>query len=180
MKVYLLDTNVISAWLDSDHPKCEDIRAVFEAADIGEDRVAICPVTLAEVEYGYHVCLAPDEERRRRLMASMNGLFIFDVDKHVVPAYAEVRSTLFQLYARNGKGRKRFREKIPEQLKMAPAGLIQQTNALELGIEENDLWIVAVAITHGCTFVTHEKMDVLRDVVVERMGAPIEWIRIEL
>jgi predicted nucleic acid-binding protein len=67
------------------------------------------------------------------------------IDRHVSDAYGELRSSLFEKYIRKGKNKR------PEQL-------TDPVTATEIGIDENDLWIVAQAVTHNLTLVTNDKM----------------------
>ena len=70
---------------------------------------------------------------------------ILPIDRHVSDVYGELRVALFERYIRKGKNKR------PEQL-------IDPVTATEIGIDENDLWIVAQAITHNLTLVTNDKM----------------------
>jgi len=49
-------------------------------------------------------------------------------------------------------GRNRLKEKRPEDL-------LDRTTSRELGIQENDLWIVSVAVQYNLRFITGDKMD---------------------
>ena len=76
------------------------------------------------------------------------------IDKHSANTYGELRARLFEKYAPNNKKRKGLR---PEQL-------IDPVTSLELGIQENDLWIAAQAISRNLTLVTNDAMNRIRDI----------------
>jgi predicted nucleic acid-binding protein len=67
------------------------------------------------------------------------------IDEYVSDVYGELRASLFEKYIQKGKNKR------PEQL-------IDPVTATEIGIDENDLWIVAQAITYNLTLVTNDKM----------------------
>jgi len=70
---------------------------------------------------------------------------------HTANTYGELRSLLFDKYAPNDKRKKNLR---PEQL-------VDPITSLELGIQENDLWIAAQAIRWERT--THRRLGALSD-----------------
>jgi predicted nucleic acid-binding protein len=74
---------------------------------------------------------------------------IWEINRHTTQIYAEIRGKLFDLYApRDEKGR--LTAKYPEDL-------LDRTTAKQLGIQENDLWIVSVAVQYDLHFITADK-----------------------
>ena len=73
-----------------------------------------------------------------------------DVDRHTARTYAEIRANLFRTHSpKNRRGR---------LTKNYVEDLIDRTTGKELGIQENDLWIVSVAVQYNLTFVTGDRM----------------------
>lgn len=66
---------------------------------------------------------------------------------------------MFERFAPNDKKRKGLR---PEQL-------CDPVTSLELGIQENDLWIVAQAITYGLVLVTNDKLKRISEVISDEL-----------
>jgi len=160
--VYLLDTNIVSmlarAKMGAQDPCCLNVLRRSQA--IAQSGVAaVCSVTLGEIEYGLSTSPAPMPDVHRDLRALVSAFpQVFVIDKHVaVDSYAKLRARLFAKYApRNGK--RRTHTKYPEEL-------IDPATSQSLGIQENDLWIAAVALTNGLTLVTADKMLRLKDVL---------------
>jgi len=65
--------------------------------------------------------------------------------------YAKLRAKLFQLYApRDAKGR---------AVTNYVSEWVDPTNDKKLGVQENDVWVAALALAHNLTLVTADKMD---------------------
>ncbi len=152
MRDYLLDTCVWSDWHD---PKKNSY--VLERLQKNRDvRLHVSAVTLGELQYGYDVLA----EREQRELGNVCE-FVHQqrpkrvpVDRHVAREYGRVRAVLFERFAPRDKKRHGLR---PEQLR-------DPVTSLELGIQENDLWIVAQAITRELTLVTNDKLARIREV----------------
>lgn len=157
MKAYLFDTNIASAlWdeLDTDHS--DALRFVTDVASIG-GLVYVPRITIAEIEYGLKLYVSTDPARRAKAEAAMRAYkSIREVNKDTTEHYATMRAELFRRYApRDAKGRvKRVR---PEQL-------IDKTTGQSLGIQENDLWIAAIAVEHNMVLVTDDRMARIQEV----------------
>jgi tRNA(fMet)-specific endonuclease VapC len=81
---------------------------------------------------------------------------IREVDKGTTAHYANIRAELFRRFApRDAKNR--IRRVRPEQL-------VDKTAGLELGIQENDLWIAAIAVEYNMILVTDDRMARIQDV----------------
>ena len=67
------------------------------------------------------------------------------------------QAKLFQQFASNAKKGK-ISSKRPEEL-------VDKTTGKELGIQENDLWIAAIAVQYNLVLVTQDKMNNIRHVI---------------
>ncbi len=157
MKAYLLDTNIASAlWDQGDKHHLDALKFVTDAAANG-DLVYVSRVTIAEIEYGYKLHLSADPARRAKAEAAMRAYkAIREIDKGTTEHYANIRAELFRRFApRDAKSR--IRRVRPEQL-------VDKTTGLELGIQENDLWIAAIAVEYNMILVTDDRMARIQDV----------------
>src|SRR5712692_1024924 len=132
MDAYLLDTSVASIAFDAGNRSNAEVRT--RVAALGDDSISICAVSLGEVEYGLQVSPGIDPERHRTVRSNLLQYQILDIDRHTGKLYGELRGELFRRYGtRDARGR--LKEKRPEDL-------LDRTTSRELGIQENDLWIV--------------------------------------
>lgn len=83
---------------------------------------------------------------------------VMALDKHVAADhYAALHANIFKKYAsKNQKDRAKTRY-IEEWC--------DPSTGKSLGINENDVWIVAVALAHNLTLITADKMDHIKTVV---------------
>ncbi|MCJ7721856.1 PIN domain-containing protein [Candidatus Bathyarchaeota archaeon] len=82
----------------------------------------------------------------------------FEIDAHTANKYGELRALLFDKYA-------------PKRRKsgLRPEQLIDPVTSMELGIQENDLWIAAQAITRNLTLITSDKLCRIREVASDNL-----------
>ncbi len=155
---YLLDTSIASIAWDGNHRHHKEVRQRLAA--LGEDSISVCSISLGEVEYGLQVSPGVDTARHAVVRQAMLQYKIWDVDRHTAEYYSNIRGGLFQQYAPRDR-RGRLTKKRPEDL-------VDRTTGRELGIQENDLWIVSVAVQYDLRFITKDNMqrilDVARDV----------------
>lgn len=158
---YLLDTGIASVAWDGGHPNHSEIRQRLAA--LGEASISVCVITIAEVLYGLSVSPKVDRMRHDAVRHALWQYKIWDVDRHTAQVYAPIRGGLFEKYApRDNRGR--LKTKWPEDLR-------ERTSAKELGIQENDLWIVSVAVQYDLLFVTMDKkMQRILDIANEVHG----------
>src|SRR6266446_1989155 len=153
--VYLLDTNVASAFWDEGHPNYQDARNFVE--DLGTDVVYISRFVVAEVLYGHKVHAGSDAARRKIIEDKMSAFrLIKDVDKHTVEPYSDIRTALFTEFG--------HRNKEGQIKKRRPESLVDETTSEQLGIEENDLWMAAIAVQYNMIFVSDDKMKRIKKV----------------
>jgi tRNA(fMet)-specific endonuclease VapC len=152
---YLLDTSIASIAWDGGNKNHGFIRQ--RLASLGEGAfISICSISLAEVEYGLLVSPAADPERHAVVRNAMSQYKIWDIDRHTSTVYAQLRAELFKQYSPKDK-RGRLTKKQPEELR-------DETTGFELGIQENDLWIVSVAVQYDLRFITQDEMRRIREV----------------
>jgi tRNA(fMet)-specific endonuclease VapC len=155
---YLLDTSIASIAWDGGHPHHTVVRE--RLADLGDDSISICAISLGEKEYGLQVSPGIDQERSNAVRKAMGQYNVWNIDRHTAEYYGLIRGELFKRYASRHK-RERLKEKRPEEL-------LDETSSRELGIQENDLWIVSVAVQYDLRFITRDKkihriLDIARD-----------------
>ena len=156
MRDFLIDTNIWSFWFDRGRePQHSNVMKrvhELEQTCTGKQatfRVWISAITLGEIEYGYRAQTEKEQSLEvefRRFIYDI-GPTEFVVDKQVAREYGRIRGRLFEEYGPKDKKRKGLR----------PEELIDPATSLQLTIQENDLWIVAQAITRDLTLVTNDR-----------------------
>ena len=156
MRDFLLDTNIWEYWFnpakEPEHSnvlkhvsklknQCEEMKSSF--------RVWMSSVTWGELECGYQVQADKEHSLEAPFRQFIHKIAPkeFVVNKHVACDYGRIRARLFEKYSPKEKKKKGLR---PEQL-------IDPVTSLQLRIQENDLWLVAQAITKGLVLVTNDR-----------------------
>jgi len=150
---YLLDTSIASIAWDGGHKYHSLVRQ--RLASLDEASISICAISLAEVEYGLLISPAADPSRHAAVRSAMTQYKIWNIDRHTSTVYAQLRAELFQRFSPRDK-RGVLTKKQPEELR-------DETTARELGIQENDLWIVSVAVQYNLRFITKDNMHHIRE-----------------
>lgn len=140
METYLFDTNIWSKWFKNDPSVIDKIDRLDKTS-----RLFLSAIVWGEVTYGAKVNKTFDLKSYNKFIHHHSEPILLPIDKHVAEVYGELRASLFEKYSSKGKNKR------PEQL-------IDPATATEIGIDENDLWLVAQAITHNMTLVTNDKM----------------------
>jgi tRNA(fMet)-specific endonuclease VapC len=152
---YLLDTNILDYWRDSNSPEHGAVIRRLDSVD-PDAPLTISAVAWGEIEYG-HRCVSlsdtPIQAQFRRFLEERVPR-VLDIRKTTAVYYGQLRKKLFGKFAPRGK-KKGLR---PEQL-------VDPLTAAKLGIQENDLWIAAQAMEHNLVLVTHDRMTRIREVV---------------
>lgn len=143
MTCYLLDTNIWSGYYNND----EKILGRISKLN-ADDKVFMSAVVLGEALYGGMVASEYDSDKYIKSIKAKSSPKIYDIDEHVAREYGKLRADLFNKYAPKEKRKKAMR---PEELK-------DPVTSKELGIQENDLWLVAQAVCHNFVLVTRDKM----------------------
>lgn len=155
LTVYLLDTNIASALWDGLHPFHAHARRFVEG--LGEARVYISRFVEAEILYGHKVYAGSDQIRRRIIEEKMAAFpLVKDVDKHTSEPYSDIRAALFAKFG--------DRDREGKMKKQRPETLVDKTTSEQLQIQENDLWMAAIAVRHNMVLVTDDKMRRIKEV----------------
>ena len=156
MKVYLLDTNITSAlWDNRDKHHADAIQ--FIRSTSAQSRIYISRIVVAEIEYGTYLYINADNERRRMVQTAMQAFEnIREIDKYTAHIYSAMRAELFRKY-----GTRTSKNRIK---KVRPECLVDKTTSLELGIQENDLWMAAIAVQYNMILVTDDYMSRIKDI----------------
>ena len=152
---YLLDTMIASDAWDKGSPRHSYTRERLQRLDPSPIFVSV--VSLGEIDFGLKSAPLVDEARQKAVRDNMHEYELLGVDSNTTPIYSHVRTELFKRYAiRNPKGK--LLTKQPEEL-------IDTVTAKLLGIQENDLWIVCIAIQYNLVFCTREKKLGMRTII---------------
>ncbi len=165
MRAFLLDTNIWAYWYNhKGYPKeSANIQKQIEELITREQNVeqfvwqpAISVISWGEIDYGYNVMPKKEQAREAEFRKFNSGVapWLVPINRHTAKTYGELRARLFEKYAPRNKRTKGLR---PEQL-------IDPVTSLELGIQENDLWIAAQAATFNLTLVTNDAMKRISEV----------------
>ena len=152
MADYLLDTNILSIWYDAARPEHSKVIARVDAARTASGympRLFVSAVTLGEVEYGHRVATTQDPVKQAKYTKFIHTQCpeALDITRHVAEQYGQMKAWLFNTCSPRSN---RSKAKRAEQLVFPASGR-------ELGIDENDLWIAAQALTHNFVLVTHDR-----------------------
>lgn len=143
-RVHILDTNAFRWWVDAANP--HHAEAVARITELGDTFVFLSTITAGEVEFGLARPHNLDQEIVRSIRQGLSRFKILEIDRHVTECYGRLRAWLLE----------RFR---PERRKIRSLSqLSDPVTDLELGIQENDLWLVSQAITNDLVLVTGDKM----------------------
>ena len=152
---YLLDTMIASDAWDKGSPRYSHTRERLQCLDPSPIFVSV--ISLGEIEFGLKSAPLVDEARQKVVRDNMHEYELLDVDSDTIPIYSHVRAELFKKYAiKNPMGK--LLTKQPEELIDAITGKL-------LGIQENDLWIVCIAIQYNLVFCTREKKLGMRTII---------------
>ena len=155
-EAYLLDTSIASAAGYEGHRLHEKVRAWLDG--LGDAAVFVSAVSLAESEYG--LSLYPLEAHiQQDIRRAMETYQVLPIDHHTSRIYGPIRAGLFNAYAPRNH-RNRIASRYVEDLR-------ERTSGKELGIQENDLWIVGVAVQYNLVFVTADGGGGMRNIVDE-------------
>ena len=153
-EAYLLDSGAAGIASHQGHRLHQEVRALLDS--IGDDAVFISAVSVAESEYGLNLNPLPDRVQRdiRSVMASYQ---VLPIDRNTALVYGKIRAVLFNAYAPRD-ARNRIGTRYLEDLR-------ERTSAKDLGIQENDLWIVSAAVQFNLVFVTADNAGGMRRII---------------
>ncbi|MCK4660396.1 MAG: PIN domain-containing protein [Phycisphaerae bacterium] len=158
MPGYLLDTNIIRFWFDSESGKHPVVQAAAKVRQ-GQHPLYVSAITLGEIEYGHEANPTGAGKSRDDFVAFVREELpqTLSVSRHTAEPYGRIRAALFEKFGPKGN---KSRKKRAEQL-------CDPATGRELGVDENDLWIVAQAAERNLVLVTHDKLVRIRDALGE-------------
>jgi predicted nucleic acid-binding protein len=153
---YLLDTQTICYWFDGAAGQFPKVVAVVDQLP-AETPLYVSAITIGEISFGHAINPKGGGTKRSDFERFVQSKLpqTLGVSKHTAEPYGKVRATLAEKYPPPGGWKDKRRA---EQMTDPATGR-------ELGIDENDLWIVAQAIERGLVLVTSDKMTKIRDAV---------------
>lgn len=160
-RYYLLDTNILGSLAElkvgRNSPECEALKKHWDALPVSS-KIFLCPICVGEVEYGLRIAPYEDSEEHRLARALLAAFLPLDIDITLArDYYADLRARLFNSCAPNSKKKRGKHSKRIEEWK-------DPTTGKELQIQENDLWIAAIAMAHNLVLVTRDKMSAIRKI----------------
>lgn len=150
MDGYLLDTNVVCLALLPQRTGHSVVASNVNKLVEAQNPVFVSAITLGEIAYG--VTLTPNKPELTGFWQEITTSFqnVLDVTGSTADHYADLRARLFEKFSpKKGKARKR------------PEELLDPSTGKSLGIQENDLWLVAQAREFNLTFVSNDAMNAL-------------------
>jgi predicted nucleic acid-binding protein len=154
---YLIDTSILSAYLDLLHTGHGTTRQSVDALPSSSPRY-VSVVALAELTFGAELPLAlgkGDSPTLRKIITDARSYAILDLSHHTTAAYSQLKSNAAVKYLQ--KALRRDRPKYIEDW-------VDQATGKAIGIDENDLWMCAQAKERGLVFVTGDgKMQRIAD-----------------
>jgi len=150
MRDFLIDTNIWEYWFN-ERREPQHSHVLSHVSDLkkhSDFRVHISSVTWGEIAYGYQAQKEKERSLETPFRQFLHGIAPneYRIDRSVTENYGRIRACLFERCGPEGK-KKGLR---PEQL-------IEPVTSLQLRIQENDLWIVAQAVTRDLTLVTNDR-----------------------
>jgi tRNA(fMet)-specific endonuclease VapC len=174
-KDYLLDTNIIryihELEAGSQSNECKTLKARLSQLPQNA-KIFLSPITVGEVEYGIRVgpYNDPYKEKYKRLTNILESYPCLSIDSDIARQYYSLlRAKLYNQYAPKSKKDKSNIKKRIEEWK-------DPTTSKDLQIQENDLWISAIALAYNLILVTDDAMIPIINIA----GNDIEfvnWIR---
>jgi len=167
---YLLDTCILPQYFNRDPDNVVDEktrRFRQRIREVEDANVTICTVTLGEVEYGLRAAKLKAVEKQERVREALRRFqYVFGVSEATaVPCYAQAKADVFRRYAPKAKKQKKREQIFIDEL-------ADPTSGKELQVQENDLWIAAVALEHNFVLVSS-------DSGMERIRAAFPSLRLE-
>ena len=151
---YLLDTSVASSSWDRGSPNHDE--TLRRLSLLKDGLVYVSAVSLGEVEYGLATAPRIDGSRQASVRTAMGSYRVRNVDRHTAEIYGKIRGDLFEKFAPRVRRVRRTARRVED--------LVERTTGKELGIQENDLWILSTAKQHNLILVTRDRMRRLVDV----------------
>lgn len=149
MPSYLLDNNHVEALFRNDPRVMRHVNAHRP-----EDWKYTSTITLGEIEAGHRMTQTTDQARRDEYTAYINEHFrpyAFEVSDSTGFYYAQIIERIWQLHPPPNPNKR------------------TELHLVELGVDINDVWAVAIAWERGLVFVTRDNMACIREAVGARV-----------
>lgn len=149
MQGYLLDNNHIEAFFRQGTTIIQKVRTIP-----AERMIWVCSITLGEIEAGHLMTQTTNQAQRNKYIKFVNdnfSSFILEVSGHTRIYYADILGRIWQKHH-------------PSNSKIKT-----EQHLLNLGVDINDVWAVAVAWEHGLIFVTDDKMACIKEAVISNV-----------
>ncbi len=161
MKDYLLDTNMLGYFAEFragiDSPNTRQIKKHLNIKP-ESSKIFLSPISVGEVEYGIRIGPYEKKEHYESVRKTILAFLCLDIDRNVAfENYSSLRAKLFNKFAPKDKKRKSSKKRISEWF--------DPTKDKDIQVDENDVWIVAVAMTYNLILVTNDKMNAIKNVV---------------
>jgi tRNA(fMet)-specific endonuclease VapC len=132
----------------------------------------VSAISLGEVSFGLMKNKAKTQAGRKEriefdrwIKRTFPPEMVLSVDQHTRTEYGKLKAALFKSFPPKSK-----KETRPELC-------LDPVTSIELGIDENDLWIAAQSLQRGLTLVTRDQMQRIRDVSPHLKKTVENWIR---
>ena len=148
MKGYLLDTNHLAAICNRQPAITAKVKSLPP-----DTQLRVCAITLGEYEVGHRITATTHPAKRAAATAVFVREFLpnsLNVSLSTRLYYADLVERIYKHNPKPASGRMKT-----------------ETYLLKLGVDINDVWIVAVAWEHGLTFLTSDNMLCIRNAVPE-------------
>ena len=155
MRDFLIDTNIWTYWFaPKEYPEqYAKIKKRLEELP-PEAKIGISVITWGEIAVGFRENTKQEFSIQAEHLEFIKAKkpWVVDINTYTAEEYGEIRGRL----PTNALKRKQ---------NLASEELVDRFTWLELGSLENDLWIVAQAITRNLTLVTNDKLSRIREVM---------------
>jgi tRNA(fMet)-specific endonuclease VapC len=127
--MYLIDTNHCSAII------LGETNVIRQVIEVGELNIATCVIVQGELTYMMENS-AQREINLVRLAEFIEDIRIYRVTEDIATIYGQLKASLLKQFGPKEKSKRR------------------KTKITELGFDENDIWIAAIAFQHNLTIVS--------------------------
>lgn len=169
---YLLDSNMLGYLVQiKSGILCPQGQSIQNRLDeIRSENVFICCITVGEIEYGLKIAPYLDSTKQQLAKDMISAFPCLDVNANIAgEQYASLRAKLFEACApKKKRNRKSDKKRIEEW--------IDPATSKELQVNENDLWISAVAMAYNMVLVTHDEINAIKRVAGEDLTV-VDWTK---
>lgn len=127
--MYLLDTNHCSRAI------LRDFKVLNRLKTVDNDSIATCVISQGEL-----IDMAERSQRKETNLILvrdfLQNIYIYNIDQTTATLYGKLKATLFKQFAPKEKSKRR------------------KTKIIDLGFDDNDLWIAAIASQHNLIVVS--------------------------